>query len=107
MSRFGRADKAVMAVVHEIRKLAKILGNLVGEALRIDAGGLRRFFDFLAVLVRAGQEKYVEPVEPLESRQHVAGERGVRVADMRCIVDVIDRRREIIGLLTGHSDFPE
>ena len=36
--------------------------------------------DLLAVLVGAGQEEHVEPVQPLEARHHVGRDRGVGVA---------------------------
>src|SRR3546814_17928739 len=54
------------------------------------------------MLVSAGQEHHVTAVEPLEARQHVAGQRRVGMPDMRLVVDVIDRRRDVIVLL-GHG----
>src|SRR3546814_1167173 len=41
-------------------------------------------------------------VEPHEARQHVAGQSRIGMADMRCVVHVVDRRRNVVCLCDGH-----
>ena len=82
------------------RKSAEIPSVKVCGSTPGGGGGL---FDFLAVLVRAGQEEDVVAVQPLEARHHVGGDRGVGVADMGRTVHVIDRGRDIDGFGHGSS----
>ncbi len=42
------------------------------------------------------------PVQPHEARQHIAGQRGVGVPDMRRVVHVIDRRGDVVAFGLGH-----
>src|SRR3546814_8607419 len=66
-----------------------------------DLSGLgRRLLDLLAMLVGAGEEIDVIAVEPLEAGQHVAGERGVGMPDVRIIVYVVDRGRDVVRRLS-------
>ena len=62
----------------------------------------RGLLDLLAVLVGAGEEEDLAAVQAHEAGQRVAGERGVGVADMRGVVDVVDRRRDVEGAGRGH-----
>src|SRR3546814_1717583 len=93
----GGSDEGVVRYVHRRGEVAETLADPVAEGLRFDTGDLGRFLDLLAMLVSAGQEHHVTAVEPLEARQHVAGQRRVGMPDMRLVVDVIDRRRDEIG----------
>ena len=69
------------------------------KALGCDArlgGGLR---DLVAVLVGAGDEERLAPALPPEPHQGVRDHGGVRVAEVRLVVDVVDRRGEVEGLV--------
>ena len=57
-------------------------------------GGLR---DGLAVLVGAGEEEHLLPTLAHVPRQDVGADRGVRVTQVRRRVDVVDRRRDVVG----------
>src|SRR5207302_2999011 len=58
------------------------------------------------VLVAAGEEFDPPAVEPHEAGQHIAGQRRIGMAEMRQIVDVVDRRRDEIRSLGGHDPLP-
>ena len=64
----------------------------------VDAGGAGGGFHLLAVLVRAGEEEHVMPLQPVPARQHVGGGGGIGMAQMRRAVHVIDRRGDVEGL---------
>jgi hypothetical protein len=66
-----------------------------------------RALDLLAVLVGAGEKAHVTAVEPHEAGQHVGRHGRVGVAEMRVVVDVIDRRRQEIAALGGHDLLPD
>ena len=102
MPLFGGADEIVILKIHHAQQVTKILRDLIGKGLRIDPGGTRRGCHFLAVFVGAGQEFYIIPIEPLKTRQHITRKRRVGMPDMRGIIHIIDRRRNIIGSVTGH-----
>ena len=58
---------------------------------------LGRFDDLRPVLVRAGHEKDVVAQQPVPSGQGVGVHRRVRGAHVRGVVDVVDRRGEVVG----------
>ena len=104
MARLGGADEIVVGEVEHAGQLAEVLRYLVGEGLRLHAGIERRLLDLLAVLVGAGQELYVIAVKTHEARQRIASQRRIRVADVRQVIDVIDRRRDVVRALgSGHG----
>jgi len=104
MARLGGADEVIGAVVHHPDQVAERLAHLVGEGLWRQAGGGGRRLDLLAVLVGAGQKMHVVAVEALEACQHIAGERRVGMPDMGHVVDVVDRRGDVIGAFARHDD---
>ena len=53
--------------------------------------------DRLAVLVGAGEEEHVLAALAHVAREHVGGDRRVRVAEVRLRVDVVDRRGDVEG----------
>ena len=95
----GRPDELVAREVVHGEQRAEGVGDAVGERLRRLARRLRRLLHLLAVLVRPRQEEHVVAVEPLEARDHVARQRGVRVADVRLAVHVVDRRGDEVRRL--------
>ena len=93
--RIARAAEEVIVQAQLVPFAAERGGNAVGELLGLEAGGLGRLGDLLAVLVRTrGQVSLVaeHPPDPLDRVRH---DRGVGVPDVRGGVDVVDRRREI------------
>ena len=74
---------------------AELRRNFVGQLLRSLARRLRRALNLLPVLVGAGEKVSVNAQHALPPRHGVAGNGGVRVADMRPRIDVVDRRRDV------------
>ena len=62
------------------------------------AGGL---LHLLSVLVRAGEEEHFLPFQAMVTRGHIGGDGGVGVADVRHIVDVVNRGGDVKTL--GHG----
>ena len=91
---FGRPDEIVVRNVQEPGKVAKLLGDAVGERLRRHTGLGGGSFDFLAVLVGAGQKEHIFTEQPVRSRRSVGHHGGVGVAQMRLRVDVVDGRAD-------------
>ena len=109
MPRFGRADEVVIGEIHACRQVAEIPADTVGELLRRDVIVARCLFHLLTMLVGSGQEHDVETVESLETRQHVTGKRGVSMTDVRLVIYIIDRRRnvETPAVTVGHAIVPK
>ena len=102
MAFLGGADEVVGGEIHRAEKIAKALRHLIGKGLWIDAFILGGFFHFLTVFIGSGEELDVKAVQALEPRQHIAGQRGIGVPDVGHVVDVIDRRGDVIALRPGH-----
>jgi hypothetical protein len=114
----GRADEAVallavlpVLALHAERapRLVEARRDLVDQLLRREAALGRGLLDLLAVLVGAGEEAGVVPAHPVEPGDRVAHHGGVRVAEVRDVVDVVDRRRDVErghGSLVGSSGSP-
>jgi len=98
----GGPDEIVVREAPRLGQGAEVPRHAVREGLRVDAGLLRRLLHFLAVLVGPRQKAHVVTVEALEARQHVAGERRVGVPDVRIVVHIVDRGRDVVGLCPGH-----
>ncbi len=104
----GGADEAVVADVVALPQLAEGRRDPVAVLLLGDALLARDTLDVLAVLVGAGQEEDVVAGEPARARERVGRDRGVRVADVRHVVHVVDRRRQVERALGGgHAGFPD
>ncbi len=76
--------------------LLELVGDACHKLFRSLAGGLGGAFHFLAMLVGAGGERDLEALHALEALDRVGRNRGVRVADMRRGVHVIDRSGQVV-----------
>ena len=88
---FGGADEIIVRDSHPLPELAEFQRNLIGILLRSLAGGLRGALNLLAVLVGAGKKKSVRTQQTLPSRNRVASDGGVSMADVRPSVHVVNR----------------
>ena len=61
-----------------------------------------RLFDFLTVFVGAGQEVGIFPEQRMETGQDIRQHGRVGVTDMRLVIHIIDRSRDIITF--GHDE---
>ena len=99
VTRFGRTDEVVVASVDRLEHWKPGVGDeAVCPVLWRDAISLGGAHDLLPVLVDAREEPDALAALPVPPGQDVAGRRGVGVPDVRGIVDVVDRRREVEGL---------
>ena len=63
----------------------------------------RGLLNLLAMFVEPGEKEHVTSTQPPVARQHVGGNGGVGVSDMRHVVHVVDRRRDVKGLWCAHG----
>ena len=94
----GRADEEVVRRLDAAGELAEALGDRIGPLLGRDARGGRGLLHLGAVLVGAREEEGVGAAAPGVPRRDVGRDRRVRVAEVRLAVDVVDRRRDVVGL---------
>ena len=73
------------------------LGVAVGQLLGLEPLRARGVGDRLAVLVGAGEEEHVLAALAHVAREHVGGDRRVRVAEVGLRVDVVDRGGDVEG----------
>ena len=95
VARFGGADEVVVGDVEAAPRRGEARGDPVGELLRSEPRRGRRLLDLLAVLVGAGEELDVVAEQAVPAGERVADDRRVGVADVRFVVDVVDRRRRV------------
>ena len=77
------ADKVVIRCVHQIPVVLNPFGGFIDKLFGRNAGGCRFFLNFLAVFIRASLEKDVVALGPFKTRQRVAENNFICVADMR------------------------
>ena len=97
VARVGRADEEVVGDPEAPDEVLEPLGVAVGQLAGRDALALRGLRHRLAVLVGPGEEEHVLATLPHVPRQDVGRDRGVRVAEMRLRVHVVDRRGDVVG----------
>ena len=95
VARLRRPDEVVVGDLELPPQLVVAAYDLVRERLGLDAARAGAALHLLAVLVGAGEEADVEPAHPLVAGDRVGDHRGVDVADVRQVVDVVDRRRDV------------
>ena len=95
MTRLGGADEIIIRVIHPRGQIAEILADAVGEGLWRDALVPCRLLHLLSMFIGAGEEHHLIAVQPLEPGQNIAGKRCVGMADMRLVIHIIDRRRDV------------
>ena len=99
MAVFGGADKIVVGDFETFPEFLKTDDGLVALLLwgqTVFVGGL---LDFLAVFIGAGQEPGRSAKQTVIICQHVGKDRCVRVADVRLVVHIINRRCYVVALV--------
>ena len=92
----GGADEVVVVDVQQVGRLAKPQAVAVGEGLGLDALGLGRLLVLQPVLVGAGDEAHVVAEQAVPAGHGIADDHLVGVADVGRVVDVHDRRRQVV-----------
>ena len=90
-----RADEEVVRGVHPLDHLLEVHDVAVGQLARRDALALGHVGHRLAVLVGAGEEEHVLAALAHVAREHVGGDRRVRVAEVGLRVHVVDGRGDV------------
>ena len=90
-----RADEFIIGNIHQLPKIFDPGYNVIDILLRRDPRGLRLFLNLLAVLVRAGEEHHVVPLNPFIPRHGIRHHGAVSVADVQIIRRIVDRRGDI------------
>jgi len=93
------ADEEVVGSPQARGERAEALRVAVREFLRLDALRMGRIRHGLPMLVGAGEEEHRLLALAAVAREHVGGDRRVRVPQMGSRVDVVDRRGHVEG---GH-----
>ena len=91
----GGADEIVVGQFEFLRERLPIRGESVAVSLRRFAIGLGGLLDFLAVFIKAGEEKNFLSKTAPGAGDDVGDDLFVGVAEMRLPVDVIDRGGDI------------
>ena len=91
----ARPDEEVVRGIELRHQCLEPLGVAVGQLLRLEPLGARRVRDRLTVLVGACQEEHVDVALAHVPREHVGGDRRVRVAEVRLRVHVVDRSSDV------------
>ncbi len=95
--RLGRANEVVVADIEPFPRLHEAGGGAVGPLQRRGVMRFGRFDDLRPVFVRAGHEKDVIAQQAVPAGQGVSVDRRVGGAHMGRVIDVVDRRSEVIG----------
>ena len=101
------ADEAVVGDVHqppEVQHAAGALHDLIDKLLGGDAGGGSLVLDLLAMLVCAGEEHHILPLEPVVAGEGVRGHGAVGVADVQLVGGIVNGGGDI-ELLLIHGRF--
>ena len=95
MSLVGGADEFVVGDAEFSPEFLKTHDGFVAVGLGRHLPERGRFLDFLPVFVGAGQKKGRHIERPVITGQHVGQNRRVGVADMRFVVDVVNRGGDV------------
>jgi hypothetical protein len=102
MPLFGGANKSIIGKIHHPQQITEILRDTIGKAARVCASFICGFLYFLTMFICTGQKHHIKAIQPFESSQKVAGQRGIGMADMRLVIHIVNRGGKIIGLFHGH-----
>ena len=97
VARLGRADEIVVRDLEARVQIEVVAHDGIGELDLPDSELCRGPFDLLPVLVGAGHQADLVAHEAPETRDHVGDDRRVHVPDVRTIVHIVDRRRDVPG----------
>ena len=97
----GGADEAVVLYAELGPEVAEHAGNVVHEGLRRHAGGRGGLDDLVPVFIGAGLHAGVFAEHAVEALEGVGHDGGVRMAQMRAGVDIVDGRCDVIAF---HGD---
>ena len=92
----GRADEIVVGDLQQRGGFTEQDACRVDLLLRADAVGLGGPLDLETVLVGAGKHHGVVAQEAMPAGERISIDGGVGVTDVWCVVDVVDRRGDVV-----------
>ncbi len=98
----GRADKIIVADADFLPESLEDRDHCVGKDVRLDILSGRGFDDLDPVLIGAGEKKRLPAIQAVEAGHGIRGDRGVRMAEVRLAVGIVNRRRDVKRL--GHGE---
>jgi hypothetical protein len=101
--RFRRPNKGIVFYLQALPKILEFWCQPVAIGLWLDAGLGGGLLDFLTMFVKASKKKDVAPSKSPVPSEHIRGDRRVGMADVRDVIDVINRRGDVKGMLIAHG----
>ena len=95
--------KASLRNIQAFPELLKLRGEFVAVGLWVDSRLCRSLLDFLPMFVESGQKEDIASAEPPIACEHVCGNGGVGMSDVRHVVHVVDRGGDVEGLLISQK----
>ncbi|MEI3001160.1 MAG: hypothetical protein V8T86_09730 [Victivallis sp.] len=92
---FGRADVTVVRDAEPFPERLEAQHHFIAVRLRVEMTRRGGLFDLLAVLVGTGQKEGFVAERTVVAGEHVGQHGRVGVADVRLVVDVIDRSGDV------------
>ena len=102
MWRVCRSDKGIVGNVETFPKCLELGRQLVAMGLRVDAGFGRGLLNFLSMFIEPGEKEDVAASQAPVASEDVGSDGRIGVSDMRHVVHVIDRRRDVKGIGMAH-----
>ncbi len=97
-----RPDEGIVRDVQPFPEFLKLGCKLVAMGLRVDAGFGRGLLNFLSMLIEPGEKEDVASSQAPVASKDVGSHGGIGVSDMRHVVHVIDRRRDVEAVGMTH-----
>ena len=91
----GRPDEPVIGNVQQLPEILDADDNLIDILLGRHALGFGLALDFLAMLVRAGQEHDIIALQPFVAGHGVGGNGRVGMTDMQLVARIVNRCRDV------------
>ena len=92
-----RSDERIVRDVQAFPECLKLRCQLIAMGLRVDAGFGRSLLNFLSMFIESGEKEDVASSQAPVASQDVGRHGGVGMADMRHVVDVVNRGRDVEG----------
>ena len=97
------SDEGIIGNIEAFPELLKLWGEFVAVGLWIDTGLRGSLLDLLTMFIKTGEEEDIASAEAPIACKYICGNGGVGVTDVRHIVDVIDRGRDVEPVLVVHG----
>ena len=97
-----RSDEGIVRNVEPFPEGLKLWGQLVAVSLRADAGFGRSLLNFLSMFIEPGQKENLASAQAPVASQNIGGHGRIGVADMRHVVHVINRGRDVEAVGVTH-----